>query len=296
MSLAEQHCTNCESLLTGPFCHFCGQRQDDLRRGYWQLIGEAFDNLFHPGSPIARSLGLLIARPGALTAEYLAGKRARSIPPVRLYFITSITFFFLASAANNFSVTAPIEQTVANDPSDWTEVEEAANSVNIDWLSEEMNALVRQHLSRQLEKLQLLVASGEGEGAAVSKVLDLAPPIVFLLLPLFALLLKLTYLRQGVYYVEHLVFALHNHAFLFVNALVRLAAGELADTPLETAADWFQTGVSFYTIAYMYLSLKRVYQQSHAITALKFVFLGFAYVQIFLLAVAVGLLWGFMTL
>jgi hypothetical protein len=64
---------------------------------FWELLKDAGDLLASLDSRIWKTLGLLMFRPGRLTLEYLQGKRARFVPPVRLFIASSIVFFFIAS-------------------------------------------------------------------------------------------------------------------------------------------------------------------------------------------------------
>lgn len=95
---AGQTCMNCKVPLTGPFCHICGQKDDDLRRPIWTFFRELLDNIVSVDSRMFKSLILLVLVPGGLTRAYLMGRRARFVPPLRLYLITSISFFLIIKA------------------------------------------------------------------------------------------------------------------------------------------------------------------------------------------------------
>ena len=110
--------------------------------------------------------------------------------------------------------------------------------------------------------------------------LDRLPTVIFLLLPVFALLMKLLYVRRGWYYAEHLVFALHTHAFAFVVfsvvALLIWASG---------GADWAgaASAVLLSTIPiYFIIAQKRVYAQGWIKTLVKVYFLAWMYFWVLL--------------
>jgi hypothetical protein len=109
---------------------------------------------------------------------------------------------------------------------------------------------------------------------------------LFLLLPVFALLLKLLYLRRGILYLDHLVFALHLHAFTFVvlTAGVLIAASRLP----RPAANSIGTAIWLWIFIYLFLALRRVYGDSWPRTGLRFTALMISYGAVFTLAV-VGL-------
>ena len=93
-------CMNCQAPLTGPFCHACGQKDDELRRPIWTFLREVLDALFNADSRLIKSTILLIAVPGGLTRAYVMGRRARFVHPLRLYFAITIIFFMVVSIAN----------------------------------------------------------------------------------------------------------------------------------------------------------------------------------------------------
>jgi hypothetical protein len=110
------------------------------------------------------------------------------------------------------------------------------------------------------------------------------PRVLFLLLPLYALLLALFYWRQrkDYYFVDHLIFSLTIHAFTFVVLIV--AAGLAQILPGETVM-W----LVFAAIAiYIYIAMKRFYRQGWIMTTLKYVTVSFIYTFIFLIPALAG--------
>ncbi len=101
----------------------------------------------------------------------------------------------------------------------------------------------------------------------------------FLMIPFFALFLKLIYIRRKIYYVEHLVFTFHIHAFFFLIMTMIIIIDEYLDEPLETYIDlaWI-LGL----FIYIFVALKRVYQQGFWKTLIKFFLLLGSYFVIFL--------------
>ncbi len=93
-------CRNCDTPLTADFCPECGQLDRDLNRPIWTLMVDSADALFDIDSRIFRTIMPLILLPGHLTKSYNEGKRARYLPPVRLYIMASILFFLTVSIAD----------------------------------------------------------------------------------------------------------------------------------------------------------------------------------------------------
>lgn len=116
--------------------------------------------------------------------------------------------------------------------------------------------------------------------AFVEKLIQQIPTMMFVFLPLIALVLKLLYIGSGRYYVEHLVFTLHYHSAIFVLLLFWLLMSELDDhiAALDPVMPWVTTAVTIYIPVHLYRSLRCVYGQGHLLTSLKFLLLFIAYV------------------
>jgi hypothetical protein len=89
-------CLNCKSTLAGQYCASCGQRARSRLISLWELVSGAFGDIFELDSRLWRTLIPLFTRPGALTRDYLEGRRARYMPPFRTYLVLSIVFFLVA--------------------------------------------------------------------------------------------------------------------------------------------------------------------------------------------------------
>jgi hypothetical protein len=119
------------------------------------------------------------------------------------------------------------------------------------------------------------------------KVFDVLPATMFVLLPIVALLFKFWYLFARKYYIEHLIFALHNHSFIFVSLLITLLLSSLAEWReptgtgrLTTAVDWTNVAIFSWIPVYLLVSLKRVYRQGWFMTLAKYSLIGISYVML----------------
>ena len=90
-------CANCATPLQGPYCHQCGQLAEDFHRSISHLVEETFENLLHLDSRVWRTLPRLVLKPARLTRDYLDGRRAAQIPPMRLFLVVVLLFFFAGS-------------------------------------------------------------------------------------------------------------------------------------------------------------------------------------------------------
>ena len=89
-------CLNCGTELQGQYCGHCGQRASSRLISLWELTRDAFGDLFELDSRLWRTLVPLLIRPGRLTRDYLEGRRARYMPPFRMYLVLSVVFFVVA--------------------------------------------------------------------------------------------------------------------------------------------------------------------------------------------------------
>jgi len=137
----------------------------------------------------------------------------------------------------------------------------------------------------------------------VDKFFDILPAAVFVMLPLVALLFKFWYLFAGKYYVEHLIHALHNHAFLFVVFTLTLlsdsAASWLEPEQAGRASEfssWLTIVLMCWIPLYLLLSLKTVYRQGWGLTLTKFSIIGISYVVLLAMVTSIAAVVGFVML
>lgn len=250
-------CANCGARLAGPWCSQCGQHAHDSARGFGALLHDAWHSLTHLDGRFARTLHLLFRRPGALTAEYFANRRERYVPPFRLYLVSSVVFFALASLTAGQA--GPGEPVIRLEPGENPAV--ACHDLRWNggppptWLHEACLRITRD--------------DGEGLGRAF---LANAPKMMFLALPVLAALMLPFWWRPRRLYVEHLVFALHTHAFLFSAFALLLLLGTLgaAVAMLQAATGLLSAVLCLWILAYPWLAMRRRYGDSRLVTTAKF--------------------------
>ena len=277
---APSRCLNCGEPAPGKFCPACGQRQDRKLASVRRMAVEGLQDQLSLGSELPVTLSALLFRPGKLTTEYLAGRIARYVPPLRLYLVASLAFFFILSFQADFDeplVQAGEEIQAAQDSAAATADSVARqNPLNIGVSFDTAGATGRlgdlkrwgqrrvDHLN-SMERDELARAFMDGFQRN-------APRAVFVLLPIYALILKLLYARRGRLYAEHFVFALHIHAFVFVLFSLLFITPEWMD----------QAMLMLWTPLYVFLAMKRVYAQSIPKTLLKYGILFLAYCSVLL--------------
>ena len=166
--------------------------------------------------------------------------------------------------------------------------------VRIGWLPDFVNASLTRTQQHMRANINAIDGHGENSELARERLLGelfaVLPQTMFLMLPLFAMLLKVAYLFRRRLYMEHLIVALHSHAFLFLALLLTisltLARGALAPHAAWAASTlgWLEAGLLLWMPIYLLLMQKRIYRQGWPMTVLKYLGLGYCY--IFLLAFA----------
>jgi hypothetical protein len=111
------------------------------------------------------------------------------------------------------------------------------------------------------------------------------PAMMLCCIPLFAFILKILYIRKGRFYVEHLVYALHIHTFLYVAVIITALAVMGANRTVPALGGWITGLMACAIVVQIFLSIRRVYKQGWFMTILKFLFGGFVYFVVLILAV-----------
>ncbi len=125
--------------------------------------------------------------------------------------------------------------------------------------------------------------------------LSVLPQTMFVLVPLFALILKVFYIFKRRLYMEHIIVALHSHAFIFLSLLVLFAIDALKTLAPQTA--WVDVPLALLNAAawiwifvYLWLMQKRVYGQGWFFTTVKYWCIGICYTVLLSFSIGVAFL------
>lgn len=88
-------CLECGQLVDGAHCRSCGQRVQSPIKPFGTFVMEGLSEILSLDGPQLRSIRVLVTRPGALTVEYLNGRRTRYVHPVRLFVQVGIAAFLI---------------------------------------------------------------------------------------------------------------------------------------------------------------------------------------------------------
>jgi hypothetical protein len=129
---------------------------------------------------------------------------------------------------------------------------------------------------------------GTKMGLFITTLFSNLPYMMLACIPLFACVLKLLYLRRHIFYIDHLVYALHIHTFAYTGIiLIVLATIGLNRMVPGLVAGWIIALLWIAFVVQIFLSIRRVYRQGWFISIFKFFFGGFMYLIVLVFALAV---------
>lgn len=303
-------CPNCGALKQGRFCAVCGQNDRDYLQSLFPVLSHILAETFEADSRVWRTLGGLFFRPGFLSLEFSRNRRAHYLSPFRLYLFTSLLFFLVLSL---LTVDGPKQDDgpgliQVGAGGDDKEVE--ANLEAIETLKrglgderagkiDEIMARPESSVARTVLVVNAEVLAGRDEGLyfdlfVAGQIVDVLhapwpvvrdrfvgylPVAMFVVLPLYALMLKVLFIRRHRFYAEHLVFSMHIHTIAFV----------VFGIGLVTPSNWpFVDGVLLLALtAYYFMALKRFYATGVFVAIASFLFLACLY-SLLLAAVILG--------
>ncbi len=290
-------CENCGAPLKGPYCYRCGQPTRSFIRALPGLVREIAGETLYYDSRMWRTLKALLFQPGLLSSAYVAGRRARYTPPVRLYLICSILAFLMVGVIIDTSEIGPWQSQIeaeivdASGPNGQSGLyfgnqpwHAEDNPLTVRGLGEDGNAW----LNRQIGRIVDNVAEVQRNPLRfIRNAAGMLPQTMFVLLPLFAAMIALFYLFSGRYYIEHLLLQVHNHSFLFLIIIAQYLL-TLAGTRLDAASfggsaalsggfSLLNLAIQIWIPVYLFLSLRRFYGQGWLMTSVKFSVLAVSY-------------------
>ena len=129
---------------------------------------------------------------------------------------------------------------------------------------------------------------GTKMGLFISTLFSNLPYMMLCCIPLFAFVLKLLYIRRRIFYIDHLIYALHIHSFFYAGIMLivlttiglnRVAPGEIAG--------WLIALLWIAFVTQIFLSIRYVYRQGWFLSIFKFIFGGFVYLMVLVFALAI---------
>jgi hypothetical protein len=240
-SVETEACPSCGTELTGKFCHRCGEKrrhEEELALKHFALHG--LHELTHLDSKVFATLRYLFSRPGYLTQEYVAGRRSLYMKPLSLFLVVCALYFLVDSYFPR-------------------------SVYDVYWLT-------RQDKTGNVDKLWTKLAAKKrvSKEVIVERVQDrvhkLSTTMQFANVLVTAVVLALLFHKH--YFVEHLVFAFHLLSFTFLTS--SLLHPLIFRMDIYSWASYLTSGAMLMVyLTYLFLALRRVYQQSAGLTLIK---------------------------
>jgi hypothetical protein len=276
----DAECLNCGTGLHGAFCSSCGQRAIAPYPTVREMVGDTWAELSGYDGRFARTFILLLRRPGALTLEFLAGRRVRFIAPLRLYLVASLVYFLLAAAIPNVQQPRTAKLPGSKVTIDLTDPDRDG----LDALTPEQQKEILGNIERAPSLLRPILRAILTKPAEFRRgFLEIMARVLFVLVPVFAAIVALFYRRRP--FSQHVVFALHLHATIFLS-LTAAQLGHLSGR--QIIVDILGALATVWIAAYALRAFRRVYQEGWPWIVAK----GFGIACVYLAAGIVGLVIG----
>jgi len=327
----EKDCLNCGTMVQGNFCHNCGQENVVPKETFWHMVTHFFYDITHFDSNFFHTIHHLILKPGFLSKEYMAGRRARYLHPIKMYVFTSAIFFLLFfsffTPKGNLKVTPPnqsisakerivyinkLQEKLTKDTGNvmLKEALRVAKDTGNPFTQKDMYKAIEEEggviqfgsvnykTMQEYDSLEALLPASERDGWFMRRltkkqievnnkyrhnpeeawkklgnnILHKLPYMLFVSLPLFALILRFVYIRRRkqFYFADHGVFTIHLYVFSFLLLLVVFAIAELENAVQTGVLQWLVLLLFLTLFFYLYKAMRNFYKQGRAKTFFKF--------------------------
>jgi Protein of unknown function (DUF3667) len=299
-----EFCLNCGTKLLDTFCQHCGQKDIAKRQTLGELLTNFISSFWSYEGKFFKTIKYLIIKPGFLATEYNAGKRESYYHPARMYVFISFVFFLLLSivpsddlknSAFKVDFSEGKEDTLATVDS----IKSMVDSVKT--VSKKKNddfTIIGDYSTlKSYDSAQNALAEEKRHGWFIKNLyrraieinekykgktqefindfrnafFDSFSKVLFWLLPFFALLLKLLYVRRDYFYSEHLVFSIYYYNFFYFAGSLQVIVSAI---PILA---WASNLIGFWIMLYLLFAMKRMYQQGWGKTIFKYILFFFSF-------------------
>jgi hypothetical protein len=299
-----EFCLNCGTKLLDTFCQHCGQKDIPKRQTLGELLTNFISSFWSYEGKFFKTLKFLIIKPGFLATEYNAGKRESYYHPARMYVFISFVFFLLLSIvpsddlknsafkvdfsegkedtlATVDSIKSMVDSvktvskkknndfTIIGDYSTLKSYDSAQNALPEEkrhgWFIKNLYRRAIEINEKYKGKTQEFINDFR------NAFFDSFSKVLFWLLPFFALLLKLLYVRRDYFYSEHLVFSIYYYNFFYFAGSLQVIVSAI---PILA---WASNLIGFWIMLYLLFAMKRMYQQGWGKTIFKYILFFFSF-------------------
>lgn len=344
----EKVCLNCNAALQGRFCHVCGQENLEPKESFGYLVRHFFEDITHFDGKFFITVKDLLFKPGFLSKEYVKGRRAGYLHPVRMYFFTSFLFFLIYFGFYKSDLVKVNSKEIITASQKIKQLEKEKKELNQNLTEDSLPALAQAIINKKVQKIDSVISVLKSDSTAINKVQEKEeefngtvfslddgktyhsvneydsvqkklpqnerdgfiastvekknleikgkykttneiiehlsenfihhiPQMLFVALPLFALLLQFLYLQQRnkFYYVSHAIYSIHLYTAVFVMLLIRMLLGSVFSAILHIKTGWLSGIVFIVILFYWYKAARNFYEQNRMKTILKLIVLSF---------------------
>jgi hypothetical protein len=246
-------CVECGADVSGRFCSRCGEATDHHDYSLKHAAEEMIETVAHVDGRVFSTFHALIASPGLLAANFLAGRRRSQMGPVQLFFVCNVIYFLMQP----FSAAAPFTSTLA------------MQTTQRPW-----SAMARGMVAARIQARHL---SPEEYAGRFNETAHLqGKTLVIVMVPMFALGAWALFGRSRRFYAEHMVFAFYTYAFLLIWMGVSTLAVRWPIVGMvrhHWPDDLIETLLSIYIAVpfaiYLFVAARRTYSEPRPRTLIK---------------------------
>lgn len=246
----EAQCLNCGTQLQGDYCYACGQKAFLHKENFFHFLFEFIADYFHFDGKFFKTTKALFSKPGVLTKDYINGKRKTFLNPIQMYlFVSALFFIFFNTLISNvtqsekeYNYQEIVEHRAFIDSLRKSKLTQNKYEQNFGIELDEMGFCVNNNVyfTQDYDSIENTLPNNERERGFkksfhkkllyinehtfdprdindkvyLKSVLKALPKGLFVLLPVFALILLLFYRKFP--YVDHIVFSLHYHIIAYI--------------------------------------------------------------------------------
>jgi hypothetical protein len=288
-----RHCLNCSTALTDLYCPHCGQKDIPRRQSLAELSFSFISSFSGYESKFLKTCRYLLLKPGFLATEYNAGKRESYFHPARMYVFISFIYFLLFTSLPDSNEKSLVTITSGNDTEDvdYNKSDDGDEAIETraqyDSIQQSLNPqdqdgwLTKKWKYKEIELTNQFEADPKGFASRVINGFTAHfSQVFFFLLPIFAFLLWLLYIRKDFFYYEHLVFSICYYNFFFLAGSFAMLANSVP------WLRWLGILLELAIVVYLLFAMKAAYKETWRKTIWKYaVFIG-----LFGICIALGLL------
>jgi ABC-type multidrug transport system fused ATPase/permease subunit len=334
----EKDCLNCGATVLGKYCQVCGQENVEPKETFWHMVTHFLNDITHFDGSFFTTVKDLLFKPGFLSKEYMKGRRASYLHPVRMYVFTSAIFFLLFfslfrvenGGINNLNKPFDAKQRADYIQSLETRLKNDTGNVKLknkfalvkdttrpftsgDTLDAETDNgknfrvsltkssyktleeydstektlppakrdgwIVRRIVKKSIEINSKYKNQQEALEKLGESILHRLPYMLFVSLPLFALILNGVYIRRKwrreFYFADHGVFTIHLYIFSFILLMFVFGLDKLMSITGWSFINFLQFILFVGLFFYLYKAMRKFYGQGRGKTILKLLVVSF---------------------